>query len=54
MPGTSFLVKYYPVQMQALDFITVSLVVLIISILAAYFPAKKAAAAVEKEYLEYL
>ncbi|MFN8282412.1 MAG: FtsX-like permease family protein [Chitinophagales bacterium] len=54
MPGTSFLVKYYPVQMQVLDFITVGLVVLIISILAAYFPAKKAAASVEKEYLEYL
>jgi lipoprotein-releasing system permease protein len=54
MPGTSFLVKYYPVQMQVFDFITVTFVVLIISILAAYFPAKKAAAAVEKEYLEYL
>lgn len=54
MPGTSFLVKFYPVQMQLMDFVTVGFVVLIISILAAYFPAKKAAAAVEKEYLEYL
>jgi lipoprotein-releasing system permease protein len=54
MPGSSFLVKYYPVQMQITDFIMVAFVVLIISILAAYFPARKAAAAVEKEYLEYL
>ncbi len=54
MPGTSFLVKYYPVHMQWTDFAVVSLVVICISIIAAYLPAKKAADAVEKEYLSYL
>lgn len=54
MPGTSFLVKYYPVKMEWIDFAVVSLVVLFISLLAAYLPARKAAASVEKEYLSYL
>lgn len=54
MPGTSFLVSYYPVKMQLSDFAAVSLVVILISLVAAYLPAKKAADAVEKEYLSYL
>ncbi|MDB5227960.1 MAG: releasing system transrane protein [Bacteroidota bacterium] len=54
MPGTSFLVKYYPVKMMPLDFAAVTLVVVIISLVAAYLPARKAAASVEKEYLSYL
>lgn len=54
MPGTSFLVSYYPVKMEITDFIAVAFVVIIISLLAAYLPAKKAANAVENEYLNYL
>ncbi len=54
MPGTSFLVQYYPVKMQWFDFAVVALVVIIISLVAAYLPAKKAAMSVEKEYLSYL
>ena len=54
MPGTSFLVKDYPVKMQWIDFAVVVLVVIVISVVAAYLPAKKAAASVEKEYLSYL
>jgi lipoprotein-releasing system permease protein len=54
MPGTSFLVSYYPVKMQFSDFAAVALVVMLISLIAAYLPAKKAAASVEKEYLSYL
>jgi lipoprotein-releasing system permease protein len=54
MPGTSFLVKYYPVKMELIDFAIVSLAVISISLAAAYLPARKAAASVEKEYLSYL
>ncbi len=54
MPGSSFLVNYYPVKMQLTDFLAVSSVVVFISLIAAYLPAKKAAASVEKEYLSYL
>lgn len=54
MPGTSFLVSYYPVKMQLTDFVAVISVVLLISLIAAYLPAKKAANAVENEYLNYL
>lgn len=54
MPGTSFLVKYYPVKMQLSDFAAVSAVVVCISLVSAYLPAKKAAASAEKEYLSYL
>ncbi len=54
MPGTSFLVKYYPVKMQFLDFVAVTAVVIAISVVSAYLPAKKAAASAEKEYLSYL
>jgi len=54
MPGESFLVQYYPVKMKVLDFTIVALVVIVISFIAAYLPAKKAAMSVEKEYLNYL
>ncbi len=54
MPGSSFLVKYYPVKVSLFDIAAVTFVVLLISVLAAYLPAKKAANAVEKEYLDYL
>lgn len=54
MPGTSFLVKYYPVKMLFSDFGIVAIVVVLISLVAAYLPAKKAALSVEKEYLSYL
>lgn len=54
MPGTSFLVKYYPVKMHLSDFAIVGLVIVCISILSAYFPARKAAQSVEKDYLTYL
>ncbi|HNY55348.1 MAG TPA: FtsX-like permease family protein, partial [Chitinophagales bacterium] len=54
MPGSSFLVQYYPVKMQLFDFAMVALVVIIISLIAAYLPAKKAAMSVEKEYLSHL
>ncbi|HQV77917.1 MAG TPA: FtsX-like permease family protein [Chitinophagales bacterium] len=54
MPGSSFLVQYYPVKMLFTDFLAVGVVVILISVIAAYLPAKKAASAVEKEYLSYL
>lgn len=54
MPGSSFLVQYYPVKMQVFDIAMVALVVIIISLIAAYLPAKKAAMSVEKEYLSHL
>jgi len=54
MPGASFLVQYYPVKMQWTDFAAVAAVVMLISIVAAYLPARKAAASIEKEYLQYL
>lgn len=54
MPGTSFLVQYYPVKMLPSDFLIVSMVVILISLIAAYLPARKAALSVEKEYLSFL
>ncbi len=54
MPGTSFLVQYYPVKMLLSDFLAVGVMVVFISLLSAYLPARKAALSVEKEYLSYL
>ncbi|HQG38300.1 MAG TPA: FtsX-like permease family protein [Chitinophagales bacterium] len=54
MPGTSFLVQYYPVKMLLSDFLAVGTIVVFISLFAAYLPARKAALSVEKEYLSYL
>jgi lipoprotein-releasing system permease protein len=39
----SFLIDYFPVKMQAADFILVLSTVTFISFLAAWFPARKAA-----------
>jgi lipoprotein-releasing system permease protein len=54
MPGESFLVQFYPVKMKIADFAIVAMVVVLISFVAAYLPAKKAALSVEKDYLNYL
>ena len=54
MPGTSFLLLYYPVKMLLSDFLAVGTIVVFISLFAAYLPARKAALSVEKEYLSYL
>jgi lipoprotein-releasing system permease protein len=43
LQGGSFLIDYYPVQLQWLDYIVVVATVIIIALLAAYLPAKKAA-----------
>ena len=42
LEGGSFLLDYFPVKLVATDFILVALTALIISFLAAWFPAKKA------------
>ena len=43
LKGGSFLIDYFPVKMQAADFILVLSTVTFISFLAAWFPARKAA-----------
>jgi len=43
LQGGSFLIDYFPVKMQAADFILVLSTVTLISFLAAWFPARKAA-----------
>jgi len=43
MPGKTFLIKYYPVNMQLADFVWVSLSVIIISLIASWAPASKVA-----------
>ena len=43
LQGGSFLIDYFPVKMQAADFILVLSTVTFISFLAAWFPARKAA-----------
>ncbi len=42
--GNTFLIDAYPVSLRVSDFVWVSLTVVIITLLASYFPAKKAAA----------
>jgi lipoprotein-releasing system permease protein len=54
MPGSTFIVHYYPVEMRLYDFLAVAGIVTLISLITAYLPAKKAAANIEKEYLSYL
>ena len=54
MPGNTFVVEFYPVDMHFLDIVAVFLLVAIISFIATWFPAKKAAENIEKEYLAYL
>jgi lipoprotein-releasing system permease protein len=54
MPGNTFVVQYYPVKIYFLDIIFVFILVVIISIMASWFPAKHAANNIENEYLSYL
>ena len=42
LQGGSFLIDYFPVQLQLTDFLMVSFTALIIAFLASWFPAKKA------------
>lgn len=44
LEGGSFIIEHYPVKMLPLDFLLVFFTVLIITILAAWYPSKKAAA----------
>ena len=44
LQGGSFVVSYYPVKMQWQDFALVLVTVLIVALIAAWFPARKAAA----------
>ncbi|HTB52818.1 MAG TPA: FtsX-like permease family protein [Ferruginibacter sp.] len=43
LQGGSFLIDYFPVQLKVADFILVSVTVSIISFIASWFPARKAA-----------
>jgi lipoprotein-releasing system permease protein len=43
LQGSTFMIDYFPVKMVATDFILVSLTVLVIALLAAWIPARKAA-----------
>lgn len=43
LQGGTFVVDYYPVQMQPLDFLLTVVTIAIIAFVAAYFPSKKAA-----------
>jgi lipoprotein-releasing system permease protein len=43
LEGGTFIIDYYPVKMLAPDFLLVSLTVLVVTMLAAWFPARKAA-----------
>lgn len=54
MPGSTFIIHYYPVEMRPGDFLAVAGIVTFISLVTAWLPAKKAAANIEKEYLSYL
>jgi lipoprotein-releasing system permease protein len=43
LQGGSFVVSYYPVKMQWQDFALVLVTVLIVALIAAWFPSRKAA-----------
>ena len=43
IPGGTFLIDYYPVKLSANDFFMVIITVMVISFLASWFPARKAA-----------
>lgn len=43
MPGSTFMIEYFPVKMMIPDFILVALTVLVIALLASWIPARKAA-----------
>jgi lipoprotein-releasing system permease protein len=44
LQGGTFIIDYYPVQMVPQDFLLVGFTVLVISLIASWIPAKKAAA----------
>lgn len=44
LEGNTFIIDYYPVQMHIQDFLLVALTVFIVAVLAAWLPARKAAA----------
>ena len=43
LQGDSFLISYFPVKINPWDFVLVGMTVLVISLIAAYIPARKAA-----------
>jgi lipoprotein-releasing system permease protein len=43
LEGGTFIIDYYPVKMVPQDFVLVTVTVLIISVIASWIPAKKAA-----------
>jgi lipoprotein-releasing system permease protein len=43
LQGGTFIIDYYPVKMVAADFLLVTVTILIVSVLASWIPAKKAA-----------
>ena len=43
LEGSTFMIDYFPVKMVAADFILVAVTVLVISLIAAWIPARKAA-----------
>jgi lipoprotein-releasing system permease protein len=43
LQGTTFLISYFPVKINPWDFLLVGTTVLVISLVAAYIPARKAA-----------
>ena len=45
IPGETFLLQYYPVELRWWDFIAVSFSITLISVIASYLPARKAASA---------
>jgi lipoprotein-releasing system permease protein len=43
LQGGSFLIDYFPVKLNPMDFILVSLTILVIALIASFIPARKAA-----------
>ena len=40
--GTSFIIDYYPVEMRWTDFVLITVIIMVIGLLAAYVPSRKA------------
>ena len=53
LPGDVYFLSYLPVRMQVLDFVTVALVALGLSLLATVYPARRAAALDPVEVIRY-
>lgn len=43
LPGTSFLIDYYPVEVKITDFLLVFVTIMLVTLLASWVPARKAA-----------